>query len=51
MIIPLQWAIHLNPLYWPDPYMFNPSRFITENGGLNKPDAFVPFQFGKNLQN
>ncbi|XP_011499554.1 PREDICTED: cytochrome P450 306a1 [Ceratosolen solmsi marchali] len=49
MIVPLQWAIHLNPSYWPDPCMFDPNRFLTENGGLKKPDAFIPFQFGKRM--
>ncbi|XP_031781543.1 cytochrome P450 306a1 isoform X2 [Nasonia vitripennis] len=49
MIVPFQWAIHLNPLYWSDPRAFKPQRFIAEDGGLAKPAAFLPFQNGKRM--
>ncbi|XP_058810795.1 cytochrome P450 2C23 isoform X3 [Phymastichus coffea] len=49
MIIPVQWAVHMNPLYWPEPHTFKPERFIEKDGSLAKPDAFLPFQIGKRM--
>ncbi|XP_023248269.1 cytochrome P450 306a1-like [Copidosoma floridanum] len=49
MVLSVLWAIHLNPLYWPDPNAFKPARFISEDGSLKKPDAFFPFQCGKRM--
>lgn len=47
MIVPMQWAIHLNPAYWSDPHDFKPDRFIAEDGSIIKHEAFMPFQYGK----
>ena len=44
--MPLQWAIHMNPSFWPEPEKFKPERFISTDGSLVKPDAFLPFQIG-----
>ncbi|XP_020284839.1 cytochrome P450 306a1 [Pseudomyrmex gracilis] len=49
MIIHLHWSIHLDPSYWHDPLAFKPERFISENGSLAKPKAFMPFQTGKRV--
>ncbi|KAL6263135.1 hypothetical protein P5V15_005936 [Pogonomyrmex californicus] len=49
MIIPLQWAIHTNPMYWDDPLSYKPERFITEDGSIVKPKAFLPYQMGKRM--
>lgn len=49
MIIPLQWAIHMNPNYWENPNEFIPERFISPDGFLIKPCAFIPFQTGKRM--
>ncbi|XP_029177903.1 cytochrome P450 306a1 [Nylanderia fulva] len=49
MVIPLQWAIHTNPLVWHDPLSFKVDRFIAEDGTLAKPKAFLPFQTGKRM--
>lgn len=36
-----------NEEVFPDPYTFNPDRFIDENGKLKKVDELAPFSVGK----
>ncbi|KAF5900087.1 cytochrome P450 1B1-like [Clarias magur] len=31
-----QWSVNHDPQKWQDPHIFNPSRFLDENGALNK---------------
>lgn len=47
MIVPLQWAVHTDPDKWDEPEVFNPDRFLDENGDFFKPECFIPFQTGK----
>nr|CAD7258397.1 unnamed protein product [Timema shepardi] len=46
MLVPLQWAVHMDPKLWPEPDRFNPGRFLTEDDRFYKPEAFIPFQTG-----
>lgn len=48
MVIPLQWAIHMDPDRWSEPHRFDPHRFLSEEGKVVKPDCFMPFQTGNN---
>lgn len=50
MVIPLQWAVHMNPDRWPEPERFQPERFLDAvTGEFRIPDGagFMPFQSGK----
>lgn len=41
------YALHRNPKYWPDPLVFNPSRFLDKNANEKRdPMSFLPFSAG-----
>lgn len=39
--------LNLNPDLWDEPTKFNPSRFVTPDGNVVKPDFFFPFSHGR----
>lgn len=47
MVLPLQWAVHMNETWWSNPQQFDPNRFLDENGKYSAPYNFMPFQTGK----
>ena len=47
MIMPLLWAIHMDPDVYENPEEFCPERFLDDEGQFFKPDTFVPFHSGK----
>ncbi|XP_066151874.1 cytochrome P450 306a1 isoform X2 [Euwallacea fornicatus] len=49
MVIPLQWAIHMNDKFYANPEVFNPNNFLDEQGRFSKNENFIPFQFGKRM--
>ncbi|XP_066257685.1 cytochrome P450 4C1-like [Euwallacea similis] len=38
--------LHRNEKYYPDPYKFNPDRFLPEETAKRPPAAFIPFSYG-----
>ena len=47
MIMPLLWAIHMDPQFYKEPEEFRPERFLDSHGHFFKPESFLPFQSGK----
>jgi len=47
IIVPNLWAIHHDPEIFPEPFRFNPDRFIAADGSLKRPDELIPFGLGK----
>lgn len=50
MVVPLQWAVHMDSRHWHDPHTYRPDRFLDSEGKFNTPQAFIPFQTGKYRQ-
>lgn len=47
MVVPLQWAVHMDEGLWREPDRFNPFRFLDEEGRFVKPEGLIPFQTGR----
>ena len=46
-IMPLLWAIHMDPKVWDQPEDFRPERFLDEENKFAPSESFIPFQCGK----
>ncbi|KAJ3659695.1 hypothetical protein Zmor_011370 [Zophobas morio] len=49
MIMPLLWAIHMNPNVWNEPEEFRPSRFLNDERKFVQPEELLPFSVGKRM--
>lgn len=50
-ILPNLYSLHYNPEFFPDPFKFDPTRFLDEAGQLKKPppEGYMPFASGNTL--
>lgn len=46
IIIPSLWQVHHEKLYWKDPEVFRPERFIDENGLFKYNERLMAFSTG-----
>uniref|UniRef100_A0AAG5CN60 Cytochrome P450 n=1 Tax=Anopheles atroparvus TaxID=41427 RepID=A0AAG5CN60_ANOAO len=49
MIMPLLWAVHMNPTIFTEPATFKPERFLDVEGRFVALSSFLPFQVGKRM--
>jgi cytochrome P450 family 2 subfamily U polypeptide 1 len=40
-------SIHWDPKLWPNPHVFDPLRFLDDNGRLIRKEELGPFSLGK----
>lgn len=43
------WLAHRDPGFWREPHLFDPTRFLAEDGRPERKDAFLPFGLGKRI--
>jgi len=48
-IVPLIWAVHHNPAYFPEPDKFDPGRFLDEKKTIKRNMPLIPFSVGKRI--
>lgn len=41
------YSLHMDKVYWRDPYVFRPDRFLDDGGRLVQHECFLPFGKGK----
>ena len=47
VIMPMLWAIHMDPKVYEEPEEFRPERFLNNDGKFFRPESYLPFQTGK----
>ncbi|XP_060823583.1 cytochrome P450 18a1 isoform X1 [Bombus pascuorum] len=48
-VVPLLHAVHMDPELWEEPEEFRPSRFLSAEGKVQKPEYFMPFGVGRRM--
>ncbi|XP_063917298.1 cytochrome P450 306a1-like [Zophobas morio] len=49
MIMPLLWAVHMDPKVWDQPEEFRPERFLDDEKKFVSSELILPFQSGKRM--
>ena len=50
MIFANYWSCLMDPVKFPDPYKFDPTRFLDKESNVLKPREFIPFFLGGFIQ-
>ncbi|XP_076179782.1 cytochrome P450 18a1 isoform X1 [Ptiloglossa arizonensis] len=48
-VVPLLHAVHMDSELWEEPEEFRPSRFLSAEGKVQKPEYFMPFGVGRRM--
>ncbi|KAG8228706.1 hypothetical protein J437_LFUL008695 [Ladona fulva] len=48
-VVPLLHAVHMDPALWDEPERFRPTRFLSAEGKVTKPEFFLPFGVGRRM--
>nr|CAD7586451.1 unnamed protein product [Timema genevievae] len=48
-VVPLLHAVHMDPTLWDEPERFQPTRFLSAEGKVTKPEFFLPFGVGRRM--
>ncbi|KAJ8403674.1 hypothetical protein AAFF_G00350000 [Aldrovandia affinis] len=49
VILPNLWSVHRDPTVWDKPDVFDPCRFLNENGQILRRECFIPFGIGRRV--
>ncbi|XP_022083237.1 cytochrome P450 2J1-like [Acanthaster planci] len=49
LVVANHWALNIDPELFPDPWDFNPERFLNEDGEVTKPEELIPFSTGRRI--
>ncbi|KAI8512180.1 hypothetical protein Bbelb_088190 [Branchiostoma belcheri] len=49
MVLPNLWSVHYDEKLFPDPYKFDPTRFLDERGQYKKDEHVMPFSAGPRM--
>lgn len=49
VVLPNLWSVHRDPTVWDDPDIFNPTRFLDNEGKLLRKECFIPFGIGRRV--
>ncbi|XP_011300426.1 cytochrome P450 18a1 [Fopius arisanus] len=48
-VVPLLHAVHMDPELWAEPEEFRPTRFLSSEGKVTRPEYFMPFGVGRRM--
>ncbi|XP_076004342.1 cytochrome P450 2U1 isoform X2 [Genypterus blacodes] len=49
VIVPNLWSVHRDPSVWDNPDSFDPTRFLDDEGKLQRKECFIPFGIGRRV--
>ncbi|XP_038075544.1 cytochrome P450 2J6-like [Patiria miniata] len=49
LVVANHWALNIDSEVFPDPLVFNPERFLNDDGEVTKPEELIPFSTGRRI--